>query len=163
MLGGCAAPAPSLSSRPELQASDPARFGIPETIGQWQLRTTVEPITSDSPVGAMIAEAGGDAATATDVTVHVSGGPDTFAFDTLRVPGVTLEAFAPAAAQRIAAFGATQRSEISVAGWKVVRYATPADWAGPPEVFFFTFRQGVIYTFRGVTEEQLSALLTGLT
>jgi hypothetical protein len=139
-----------------------ANFGIPETIGSWALIGTAEPIDLRGPTAALLAAAGGEPATAQDLNVQVSTGAEALAFDALRAPGVSLDAFTRAAEPRVAALGTTQRSSRSIAGWTVIRYATPADYAGPPRTLDFTSRGDVIYTFGDWTDEQLGIVLAGL-
>jgi hypothetical protein len=120
-----------------------------------------QPIDAGGPTATIIAEAGGDLAKAQDLHVLASGASVPLAFDALRVPGASLDAFVAAAAPRSAALGTTQRSSRSVGDWKVVRYATPSDFAGPPRALDYTSRGDVILIFGKWTEEQLAGLLAG--
>jgi hypothetical protein len=165
VVAGCAGPVPSPSAPPATSPSLApalANFGIPERIGTWRLAGTAQPIDIGGPTAAIIAAAGGNPATAQDLNVQVTAGSDALAFDALRAPGVSLDAFTRAAEPRIAALGTTERSSRTVSGWTVIEYATPADFNGPPHVIDFTSRGDVIYTFGNWTQERLGVVLAGL-
>ena len=69
---------------------------------------------------AIIAAAAGDPATAGDLNAQVSAGTAALAFDALRVPGVSLDAFTRAAEPRIAPLGTIERSSRTVSGRIVI-------------------------------------------
>jgi hypothetical protein len=113
-------------------------------------------------LAAIIGEAGGDLATAKVLHVEVSVGADLMAFDVLRVPGASLDAFTAAAAPRSAEVGITERSSRTLSGRSVIRYSTPADYVGPPSSMNYTSRGDDIYIFGSWTDEQLGVLLAEL-
>jgi hypothetical protein len=169
VLAGCAAPAPSATSPPSTGVVTPvpeaaatpdlASFGIPETVGSWHLVGEAQDFNTSGPTGAIITEAGGDPTNVQDLFVQASAGSDTLTFDALRTPGTSFEAFVAAAAPRIAALGTTQRSSRSVAGWMVIRYATPPDYGDLPRTLDYASRGDVILTFGNWTDEQLAGFL----
>jgi hypothetical protein len=149
IVAGCTAPLPTFAPSTTVSPPGPpgasatstsgpagspdlANFGIPGTIGSWHLVGSAEPIDPAGPMAAIIGEAGGDLATAKVLHVEVSVGADLMAFDVLRVPGASLDAFTAAAAPRSAEIGITERSSRTLSGWTVIRYSTPADYVGPP-------------------------------
>lgn len=166
VVAGCGAQLPSATPvatpAPAPATSALTVFGIPDTIGTWHLVGTAQPVDSGGPTAAIIAAAGGDPAKAQAVSVQASARADALTFDALRAAGVSLDGFTRAAEPYIAALGTTQRSSRTLAGWTVIRYATPANFSGPPRVLDFTTRGDVIYTFGNWTQEQLGVFLAGL-
>jgi hypothetical protein len=144
---------PDVPESPDMQ-----RLGLPVTIGGFELDVQAAGIEPGGLLATVIAEAGSDPSSATDVQVTVLDGVSEPTFDALIISGATLDAFANAAREMIWPL-ATDRTRSTMAGWDVLVFREPGE---SDESFFATSRNGVVYTFGAMTEDQLEMILIGL-
>ena len=143
---------------PTLAAID---FGIPEKIGSAPLRISRHDISPDGVLADAIRAAGGDPQVATGVHVAILDGASEPSFDALLVPGVSLDGFATALQANLWQ-QATVRTEAMVAGWRLIRLATPPDWLAAPERFAVSQLGQVFYAFGDLTDGQLISILAAI-
>lgn len=136
-------------------------IGVPASFGSWELRGSAVPLEASGPFAGIVEGVGGDLAVARDVSVEATDGSEVVRFDALLLPGVEFGAFAAASAPFIGQTGETVRSEQSIAGWTVVRFATPAGFAGPPGSVELVARDGddLILIMGDTSDETLRRLL----
>jgi hypothetical protein len=133
-------------------------LGLPVTLGGYALDVQDADIEPGGLLATVIAEAGGNPSSATDVQVTVLDGIFEPTFNALIIPGATLDSFAKAAQAMIWPL-ATDRTRSTIAGWDVLVYREPGE---TDEGFYATSRNGVIYTFGNMPEDQLKMILGGL-
>jgi len=142
---------------------DLAAVGIPSAIGHWTLTGSTVQLDDTWPLSGVVAAAGGDILDSGYVSVEATDGSEVFHFDALRLPGVTLKEFADGSANLIGQTGERVRSDSTVSGWSVVRFATPNDFAGKPSSVELAARDDleIILLFGDTSNEALESLLAG--
>ena len=148
----------SVGLKPTLAAID---FGIPERIGSAPLRLSPHDISPTGVLADAIRAAGGDPQVAAGVNVAILDGASEPSFDALLVPGVSLDGFATALQANLWQ-QATVRTEAMVAGWRLIRLATPPDWLAAPERFAVSQLGQVFYAFGDLTDGQLISILAAI-
>ena len=136
-------------------------IGAPASFGSWELRGSAVPLEPSGPFAGIVEAAGGDLGVAKDVSVEAMNGSEVVRFDALLLPGIEFDAFVTASAPFIGQTGETARSELIIAGWTVVRFATPGDFAGPPSSVEVVARDGddLILMMGDTSDETLARLL----
>ncbi len=172
LLASCAgAPPASQAVAPQSPAFTPVggsaatadldAIGVPASFGSWELRGSAVPLEPSGPFAGILEAAGGDLGVAKDVSIEATDGSEVVRFDALLLPGVEFDAFVAASAPFIGQTGETARSEQSIAGWTVVRFATPGGFAGPPSSVELVARgdDDLILMMGDTSDETLTRLL----